>query len=525
MKHFSGIDYEHFLDDIRDMYPFSMDEAILVELIANSLDAKSSLIDIRIDPTQNLFELTDNGVGMDGKGFESYHNFSTSFKRKGQGIGFAGLGAKLALRITDRIITETRQIPPLMQGSRSNKGQVKKKDGGRRNTAGAYWGASEWRFERKGRAHQPVWYDIDGRTLALQGTKVKLLLKGRGHQLLSPDSVKNMILTHYLPLLTFSGFYESLRLYRHMTILVNGEVVNSTSPLPQQFKEVVLHRGRSRTPFALARFEFHSTPLPETLQGIAVTTFGKIIKRDFLKQYFNGMDRVTGMIEVPELVECLTTNKCDFRKDGTPGRKYYRFSKIAQQEFRRWLEVQEIIERKEHTVDKDVERLQRVVNRILVEIPDLHQFYGGRVARESLVKEGSGEYSGNMPEPTTRSDGTSPQISETPLLLEKALVHASRGGQTLEEGDALGAARRVRTVKFGPRISYSDAPERDEISWMEGDTVLINVAHPAYKKAVERKSVEYHNLIATVLALLRELPTAGEKLVLLEKFVSGWGKV
>ncbi len=35
MKHYSGIDYEHFLNDIRDMYPFSIDEAVLVELIAN----------------------------------------------------------------------------------------------------------------------------------------------------------------------------------------------------------------------------------------------------------------------------------------------------------------------------------------------------------------------------------------------------------------------------------------------------------------------------------------------------------
>ena len=108
MKHYSGIDYSHFLDDIRDMYPFSIDEAVLVEFVANSLDAKTGVIDIRIDPDQSTFELTDTGNGMDKKGFESYHNFSTSFKRKGDGIGFAGLGAKLALKIADRIVSETR---------------------------------------------------------------------------------------------------------------------------------------------------------------------------------------------------------------------------------------------------------------------------------------------------------------------------------------------------------------------------------------------------------------------------------
>src|SRR3989442_14914387 len=103
MKPLSGIDYDHFLDDIRDMYPFSIEEAVLVELIANSLDAKTSLIDIRTDPERNLLEVSDTGVGMDKRGFEMYHNFSSSFKRKGHGIGFAGLGGKLALKIADRI--------------------------------------------------------------------------------------------------------------------------------------------------------------------------------------------------------------------------------------------------------------------------------------------------------------------------------------------------------------------------------------------------------------------------------------
>ncbi len=94
MKHYSGIDYEHFLNDIRDMYPFSIDEAILAELIANALDAKTTLLDIRIDADQRIFELTDNALGIDAKGFELYHNFSTSFKRKGQGIGFCGTRLK-----------------------------------------------------------------------------------------------------------------------------------------------------------------------------------------------------------------------------------------------------------------------------------------------------------------------------------------------------------------------------------------------------------------------------------------------
>jgi hypothetical protein len=63
------------------------------------------------------------------------------------------------------------------------------------------------------------------------------------------------------------------------------------------------------------------------------------------------------------------------------------------------------------------------------------------------------------------------------------------------------------------------------MSWMEGDTVFINTAHPAYQKAAEKKVAEYHDLVAVAMAMLREVPTASEKLELLEKFMSGWGKI
>ena len=71
-------------------------------------------------------------------------------------------------------------------------------------------------------------------------------------------------------------------------------------------------------------------------------------------------------------------------------------------------------------------------------------------------------------------------------------------------------------------IHYISALDRPDISWMDGDTVLINTAHPTYQKALEKKVTEYHNLFATA---LRDVPTAREKLELLEKFMSGWGRM
>ena len=502
MKHYSGIDYEHFLDDIRDMYPFSVDEAVLVELIANALDAKTSLLDVRIDPDQHIFQLTDNGHGMDAKGFEIYHNFSTSFKRKGQGIGFAGLGAKLALKISDRIVTETRS----------------------KN----FWGASEWKFERKRKGTQPVWYDLDERMLPHPGTRVTIHLKQRAHSLLKLEEVRGIVLAHYMPLLTLSDFYETLRLYRRLTVLINGELLEPPRLTAEKSKQYVLHRGRNRKPFALARFEYHSHPLPEEMQGIAVATFGKIIRRDWLRQYFKEMDRVTGIIEVPELVECLTTSKCDFRKEGAAGKKYYRFNKAAQEEFRRWLEEIQLLERKEASADKDTRRLQRLVNRIVGEIPDLQQFYGFRSDKVGLVHDAGGNLFGTNPDMALNPENERESSSEKEELIQSVangLEDDSRGGRALEDGDDLAAIKRLRSVKFGPAIHYVESPDRADISWMEGDTVLINTAHPTYKKAIEKKVAEYHDLFAVALAMLREVPTAHEKLELLEKFMSGWGRM
>lgn len=508
MKHYSGIDYEHFLNDIRDMYPFSIDEAVIVELIANALDAKTTLLDIRIDPEQKIFELTDNGKGMTGRGFELYHNFSTSFKRKGYGIGFAGLGAKLALKISDKIVTETRQ---------------------KSASAKSFWGTSEWKFEKpkRRRSHtssQPVWYDLEERTLTHHGTRVRIHLKNKSHALLKPVEVGDIILRQYLPLFLLHEFYEMTGIYKNITVLINGQLLEAPRFTPQKIKHYIMRRGKSRKPYGFARFELHPDIVPEEMQGIAVSTFGKVIKRDYLKQYFPNMNRVTGIIEVPELVECLTTNKCEFRKEGTAGNKYYRFSKLAQQEFRKWLEELQLMEKKEIKSDRDAQRLQRVINRIVGDIPDLQQFYGFRTNRDSLVKEDNGEYTGSLPEKIS-GESSAHDDTQTDRVVQDAIDKAVKRIQGLDTGEDVAASQKVRSTRFGPKIQYTDEPGRDDISWMDGETVMINTAHPTFQKAVSKKVVEYHNLFAVATAMLRDIPTVTEKLQLLEEFMRKWGKV
>src|SRR5207253_1398282 len=67
--------------------------------------------------------------------------------------------------------------------------------------------------------------------------------------------------------------------------------------------------------------------------GIAVSTRGKVIRRgwDWLGLTPLAADRVTGLIEAPELAGALTLNKSDFLRTGPQGLAYLGYRKAIQQ--------------------------------------------------------------------------------------------------------------------------------------------------------------------------------------------------
>src|SRR5881628_3992518 len=103
------VDLLHLLEDLRDAYPGSLEETILVEVIANALDSGASRIGIRTDPAQARITLVDDGAGMRRRELARYHDIATSGKIRGRGIGFAGVGIKLGLLVCEHVVTETRR--------------------------------------------------------------------------------------------------------------------------------------------------------------------------------------------------------------------------------------------------------------------------------------------------------------------------------------------------------------------------------------------------------------------------------
>lgn len=100
------VDRVHALEDLLDMYHFRDEEVLLCEAFANAVDVfiedkiKSPKIEItmnKINSDIGYINFHNNGTPMTEKQFQKYHVIAGSYKTKGGGIGFAGVGAKVFL--------------------------------------------------------------------------------------------------------------------------------------------------------------------------------------------------------------------------------------------------------------------------------------------------------------------------------------------------------------------------------------------------------------------------------------------
>ena len=84
------VDLQHLLEDLRDAYPDAIEETILSEIVANSLDSGATSIRVLTDPSEKTVVVVDDGRGMSRRELARYHDLAASSKTRGEGIGFAG---------------------------------------------------------------------------------------------------------------------------------------------------------------------------------------------------------------------------------------------------------------------------------------------------------------------------------------------------------------------------------------------------------------------------------------------------
>ena len=109
-RHVSQVNWRKIIDDFRSAYQLrDAWEIVLIELIANSIDAGATEIDLTIaGELPKVLRVIDNGKGMTRSEFGQYHNLGSLTKERGAGIGWAGVGAKLYLDRSASIYSETR---------------------------------------------------------------------------------------------------------------------------------------------------------------------------------------------------------------------------------------------------------------------------------------------------------------------------------------------------------------------------------------------------------------------------------
>jgi histidine kinase/DNA gyrase B/HSP90-like ATPase len=508
------VDLQHLLEDLRDAYAGPIEETILTEVIANALDASATAITLSIDPAAAALTVVDNGRGMRRRELARYHDIATSTKTRGEGIGFAGVGIKLGLLVSREVITETRR--------------------------GTTHVATRWSLASRHRAPWK-WIPPPG-LVGERGTAVRLALANPLSSLLDGGFLEETVRLHFEPLLepAFASLLDQ-HYPRGVQLTVGGVVVRSPHDLLLETVPIALRFARKRTASAVGYIARSPESLPEGRRGIAISTFGKVIKRgwEWLGISANHSDRITGLVEAPALAACLTLPKSDFIRTGTRGATYLAYRKALQEIISQQLTVWG--DRDEEAPDAPrASKLDRDLERVLEDLATDFPLLDSLVARrrggqKRLPMPGSDGRDGMHPL-LSLVDGASPQtevlspVAPGSTGVEPRSPSEPKQGAGPEIAPAVLAAAApdggvVRRARYGLSLRFERRPGDQELGRLVENTIWVNEAHPAYERAQSSRSMGYHTALTVALALAPLAVAPAEEHLFVTRFLSEWGAV
>jgi hypothetical protein len=533
------VDLQHLLEDLRDAYTGALEETILTEVVANALDAGSTRIRLLSSPVDGTLTIVDDGRGMQRRELARYHDVAASTKARGEGIGFAGVGIKLGLLVSREVVTETRR--------------------------GAAHVATRWHLASRHRAPWK-WIPPPG-LLASRGTAVRLTLTNQLSPLLDAGYLEETVRRHFEPLLD-PAFDALLRRHYRAGVAfeVDGRALAGAEGPPSERVPISVRLGRRRTPSASGFIERHPQ-LPTDREGIAISTFGKIIKRgwDWLGLAPAAGAHITGLIEAPDLAACLTLSKNDFIRTGARGASYLAYRKAIQEVVSRQLAEWGDANREEGR--PRTARLERDLERVLEDLADdfpllrslVDRRAGGQkrlpmpgrggervpaslFANVPVGSEVPGEAPASTPaggataEPPVGSSSPDPEspprsLEEVPPSGDQPLPEnaplAGQGAQCQADIAAAGildsVAGRRRPARYGLLVQFESRPADSELGRLVDSTIWINDAHPAYTRSAASRSLGYHTALAVALALAPLAVEARDEHAFITQFLAHWG--
>ncbi len=513
------VDIVHLLEDLRDAYPGSIEETILTEIVANTLDSGARTLRFSIDRATSTLVAVDDGRGMTRRELSRYHDLGASTKTRGRGIGFAGVGIKLGLLIADEVVTETRR----------SKVHV----------------ATAWKLSNRSRA---PWKWVEPRHyLDETGTAVALRVSNALSHLLDAGFIEATIVRNFQPLFEPEFIDILSTVYPGgLTIHVDDQVV--VGPIRTGDRVPIAVRiGRQRRPSAVGYLARHAQPLPEGDQGIAISTLGKVIRRgwDWLGITPAEGDRIEGLIEVPPLAEALTLNKGDFRRAGSAGALFLAYRKSIQEvgtaQLEAWGQGQpaDVGPASARPLERD---LHRVLGELAGEFPLLAALADRRAGGQQRLPLGTGRaeqpglWGSELPLHTTvgppeEEPGSGPEDGSTGEP-RPASAPSARGPRSA--GSGAGAAptilplptsgRRAKRARLSFDVRLETLPGEPQLGRLIESTIWVNEAHPAYRRAKATRSEAYH-LALTVASALAPLTVEAERQQdFVNRFLASWGE-
>ncbi|MBX3325888.1 MAG: ATP-binding protein [Nitrospira sp.] len=510
------VDLQHLLEDLRDAYPGALEETILTEVVANSLDSGAMCLRFTANPASSTLTIVDDGSGMRRRDLVRYHDLAASTKTRGQGIGFAGVGIKLGLLVCEDVVTETRR--------------------------GKEHVASRWYLAGR---HKAPWKWIPPLGLVNDhGTAVQLKLQNALSPLLDEGYIEGALRRQYQPLLQ-PEFDEVLASYypKGFQFEVNGRVLERQSARGADVSKLAVCLARKRKPAAIGYLIRSEVTLPEDQRGMAISTFGKVIKHgwDWLGITPAAPDRIAGMIEAPALAAALTLNKGDFVRVGTRGALYLGYRKAVQeavsQQLAHWGDARESEDKAGRRTMRPLERdLETVLVDLAEEFPLLaslvEQRVGGQkrlpIGRSEVAESGQGLLAASIMGGAEVSEetGIAPTMPQEPQSSDES----TQGEAPRESGSSPGVAvvpgakARPRPGRYGLTIRFESQEGDPDLGRLVESTVVINDAHPAYRRAVASRSEGYHIALAVALALARLAVPPAEAHEFVTAFLVRWGE-
>ena len=505
------VDLLHLLEDLRDAYPGAAEETILTEIVANAIDSSAATLTITADSAESTLTMLDDGGGMRRRDLARYHDVAATTKVRGEGIGFAGVGIKIGLLVSVEVLTETRRS--------------------------RHHSATIWHLSSRHRAPWK-WIPPPG-LVADHGTAVRLRLKNPLSPLLDAGFIEAALRRQFQPLLD-PELAEILAEHypRGVRFVINGRPLEAEAWQAPERAPIAVRLARKRRPAASGYLVRDPLPLREESRGLAISTFGKVIKRgwEWLGLAPSTPDRIGGLIEAPALAQALTLNKADFIRTGPRGAVYLAYRKAIQESVARqlaeWGDLREAGAEARRRAARPVERdLEAVLVDLADEFPLLAALVERRAGGQRTLPMGRGP---GMPEAVAKviSHGavpseTAPEVAAEAGQSDKPLtgtpsVEASAVPPTPEAGvpSAGGSHRRAR---YGLSIQFEPRPDDVELARLVETTIWINEAHPAYRRAVASRSEGYHIALATAMALAPLAVEPAKEHAFLTTFLAAWG--